>query len=86
MFVILTYDINAKRVGKALKICRRYLHHVQRSVFEGQLTMAKLERLSKELEKVIEPGQDAICIYIMESTRFTNRLEIGRTADRSNIL
>lgn len=35
MFIILSYDINKKRVGKILKICRKYLVHVQKSVFEA---------------------------------------------------
>lgn len=41
MFVILVYDINIKRNKKVLKICRRYLNHVQKSVFEGVITEAK---------------------------------------------
>ena len=52
MFVILTYDVNSKRVGKALKICRKYLSHVQRSVFEGNITEGKLRKLQKELQRV----------------------------------
>ncbi|MEN2993717.1 MAG: CRISPR-associated endonuclease Cas2, partial [Thermodesulfovibrio sp.] len=45
MRVILVYDINEKRVSKVLKTCRKYLHWVQNSVFEGELTEAKLEKL-----------------------------------------
>ena len=44
MFVILVYDINIKRNKKVLKICRRYLNHVQKSVFEGVITEAKLKK------------------------------------------
>jgi CRISPR-associated protein Cas2 len=29
MFVIVTYDISAKRVSKVMKVCRKYLTHVQ---------------------------------------------------------
>ena len=35
MFVILVYDVHVKRVNKMLKLVRRYLVHVQKSVFEG---------------------------------------------------
>lgn len=46
MFVILSYDINATRVGKAKKICRKYLNHVQKSVFDGAITEGQLKRFS----------------------------------------
>lgn len=35
MYVILTYDVKVKRNPKVLKLCRKYLTHVQKSVFEG---------------------------------------------------
>ena len=47
MFVILTYDIGAKRVSKIMKICRKYLLHVQRSVFEGNITRSSFEETEK---------------------------------------
>ena len=50
MFVIVTYDVNVKRNNKVLKICRKYLVHVQKSVFEGNITEAKLRKL-KSLRK-----------------------------------
>ena len=34
MFVIVTYDVSSKRVVKVMKTCRKYLTHVQKSVFE----------------------------------------------------
>lgn len=37
MFVVLTYDISGPHIQKVLKICRRYLIHVQNSVFEGTI-------------------------------------------------
>lgn len=48
MYVVLTYDVNEKRVQKAMKVCRKYLVHVQKSVFEGNITEAKLKKLKKE--------------------------------------
>ena len=60
MFVILTYDINRKRVSKVMKICRKYLVHIQESVFEGTITEGKLTRLKKELKYIVE---DICCEY-----------------------
>ena len=48
MFAIVTYDVNARRNSRILKICRRYLNHVQQSVFEGMITEAKLALLEDE--------------------------------------
>ena len=45
MYVILVYDIGEKRVGKMLKLCRKYLNWIQNSVFEGEITEVKLEEL-----------------------------------------
>ena len=49
MFIILTYDVNKNRVNKVHKICLKYLIHIQKSVFEGMITQAKLDKLKKEL-------------------------------------
>ena len=53
MFVIVTYDVASKRVAKVMKTCRKYLTHVQKSVFEGMITEGKLKRLKEELDKLI---------------------------------
>ncbi len=34
MYYIAVYDVGEKRVGKMLKIFRKYMHHIQNSVFE----------------------------------------------------
>ncbi len=45
MYVIAVYDVGKRRVGKMLKLCRRYLNWIQNSVFEGEITEAKLLEL-----------------------------------------
>lgn len=86
MYIILTYDINKKRVGKAMKICRKYLFHLQKSVFEGTLTEAKLKKLKQELEKLIDPNTDSVCIYEMDSTKYIQKEQIGITQSFYNII
>lgn len=77
MKVILVYDINEKRVSKVLKTCRKYLYWVQNSVFEGEISPAKLERLKVELKKIIDESEDSIIIYTFRSEWYTNRETIG---------
>lgn len=86
MFVILAYDVNAKRVAKTLKICRRYLLRVQNSLFEGELTEGQLKRLKAELEKAVRPEQDSVQIYVLQSGRYIRRDQLGVMKNDSNII
>ncbi|PWA13090.1 CRISPR-associated endonuclease Cas2 [Pueribacillus theae] len=78
MFVILVYDFGQKRVGKALKICRKYLHWVQNSVFEGEISRANFVKLKKELEKLLDAEEDSIIIYTFRSQKYSKREIMGR--------
>lgn len=66
----MVYDISLlhredqRRLLKVLKIARKYLHHVQRSVFEGELTESKLKRLEAELLSVVDTDRDSVIIYV----------------------
>jgi CRISPR-associated protein Cas2 len=77
MFVILVYDMNEKRVGRALKICRKYLNWVQNSVFEGEISRAGLKKLKVELNKLMDPEEDSVILYIMRTTKYSERQIIG---------
>ncbi len=77
MFVIMVYDVNEKRVGKALKISRKYLNWVQNSVFEGEITKAKLVKLKTEMKNLINKDEDSVIFYELRSTSYTNRDIIG---------
>ena len=73
MFVILVYDIGEKRVGKVLKTTRKYLYHVQNSVFEGEISEENLKMLKKELFRKINKEEDSIIIYKFRSTKYYDR-------------
>ena len=63
MFVILAYDVQAKRVAKVMKTVKKYLLPIQKSVFEGYLTEAQVKQLKKELLSCIDPEHDAVVLY-----------------------
>lgn len=86
MYVILVYDINQKRVGKALKICRKYLSHIQKSVFEGNITEAKLNSLKTELGNLVDVQRDSVIIYRLDSVKYTKKEQIGVVQSISNII
>ena len=55
MYIILTYDISiedngAKILRNVFKICKKYLYHVQFSVFEGEISPSQFTALSIELK------------------------------------
>ena len=74
MFVIVTYDVNVKRNNKVLKICRKYLIHVQKSVFEGNITEAKLRKLKSELKRTTKTDEDSVIIYRFDSLKYSSKV------------
>ncbi len=86
MFIILSYDINIKRVSKVMKICRKYLKPVQRSVYEGDLTNAQLNRLKGELGSCINTDEDAIIIFRLDSVKYARKEQIGQIVQFRNII
>jgi len=77
MFVILVYDTLAERNPRVLKTCRKYLHWVQRSVFEGQLSAAQYRLLTRELAAQIDTGYDSVRIYRVRAPEFIETHAIG---------
>ena len=60
--------------------------HVQNSVFEGMITEAKLNKLKHELEKVIVPADNSICIYEIQNIKYARKESIGIIKHKDNIL
>lgn len=77
MFIIMAYDIGVKRVSKTLKVGRKYLTWIQNSVFEGEITRAKFERLKSEMHHIIDTEHDSIVYYIFRTKTYTARETMG---------
>ncbi len=75
------YDVGEKRVGKVLKIFRKYLTWIQNSVFEGDITKSKLEKLKIELTKIIDKDYDSIVFFQMRSERAYKKEFVGKEFD-----
>ncbi len=86
MFAIVVYDVGVKRVSKVMRVCKKYFIHVQKSVFEGMISDAKLKQFQQEVRKKIDIEQDHICIYEFDSLRYSRKELIGSTEIKSNIL
>ncbi len=92
MFVIGVYDISIinhsgeKRLPKIMKIMRQYLHHTQKSVFEGEITTAKFFELNKKLEKFIDKNFDYVVFYQIDNPKNIKRTTIGLDFNPNNTI
>lgn len=78
MYVIVVYDVNEKRVARALKVCRQFLNWVQNSVFEGETTPAKLKELKLRLKKVMNEKEDSVLFYVFAEQRLMDKQVLGQ--------
>ncbi|AUJ32820.1 MAG: CRISPR-associated endonuclease Cas2 [Liquorilactobacillus nagelii] len=82
MYIILVYDIaldqnGAKVLRHVFKICKKYLSHVQKSVFEGELTKSQLQKLTTELDKWVRNDKDSIIIFKNRNKNWLDKKFIG---------
>lgn len=78
MYVIVVYDVEQQRVTKVCKYLRRYLHWVQNSAFEGEITEAQLEKLKSGLKKIVDADSDSVYIYKLPQERYLHKEIIGQ--------
>ena len=76
MCVIVVYDMEADRTHLMLKLCRRYLVHVQNSVLEGEISEGDLATLKGEIEDLLQEGE-SVMVYELSSDRLLNRTVYG---------
>ena len=69
-FVYLFYDIEEKRVNKVFKICKKYLNHIQNSVFKGDITPSKLIQLEEELKRIIKDNDKITILKFINKNNF----------------
>jgi CRISPR-associated protein Cas2 len=78
MYVILVYDVGEKRVGKMLKLCRKYLNWIQNSVFEGDITEVKMKELISNSKVIMDSSEDSIIIFSNQTGYYMNKEVIGK--------
>ncbi|WP_123621574.1 CRISPR-associated endonuclease Cas2 [Halorubrum sp. CSM-61] len=76
MYVVLVYDMEAERTQRMLKLCRRYLTHVQNSVLEGHITEGDLSKLENSIDDLLITGESVI-IYELSSETLLDRTVYG---------
>ncbi len=91
MFVIGVYDISTvdkpgrRRLNKIKDLMRRYLHHTQKSVFEGEITEGQLLELKKLVMKLIDEEEDYVVFYKVSSVKNIERENLGIDFDPTDV-
>lgn len=86
MYVVLVYDISGEENGqkvlsKVFKICKKYLTHIQNSVFEGEITEGQRAKLNAELNKLIRKKLDSVIIFKSRNERWIDKEFWGKNDD-----
>ena len=87
MYVILVYDVNLedkegqKVLRNVFKTCKKYLVHIQNSVFEGELLESQAIKLKAELDKYIRESKDSVILFKSRNQRWMEKEFLGMIED-----
>ena len=91
MYIVLVYDVSqeengARRWSRIFKICKKYLTHIQNSVFEGELSKGQLAQLQKELKEYIDKELDSVIIFKSRQEKWSDKEFWGRKDDLTSFI
>ncbi|MCB0593660.1 MAG: CRISPR-associated endonuclease Cas2 [Lewinellaceae bacterium] len=84
MYVIAVYDVAAERTPKMLKLCRRYLHWIQNSVFEGEISEVRLKELITEAQLIMDESYDSFIIFKNRHVHWLDKQLIGKPLSQTD--
>lgn len=91
MYVVLVYDVSKdengqKRWSHIFKICKKYLSHIQNSVFEGEISVVQLTKMKQELEPYINSRLDSVVIFKSRQQKWLDKELWGRQDDLTDFI
>ena len=89
MYVILVYDIKSdeggqKILSKTFKTCKKYLSHIQNSVFEGELSKSQIIKLQYELNDIIRKDKDSVILFKSRNEKWLEKEMWGLDKDKTS--
>ncbi len=89
MYVILVYDISLEPPGariwrKVFGISKRYLNHVQNSVFEGEMTQSQIKEMQIEIQRYIRKDLDSVILFKSRNERWLEKEMWGNEEDKTS--
>lgn len=91
MYIVLVYDISQEKNGQkrwshVFKICKKYLSHIQNSVFEGELSNAQLQKLKQELHPYVDKTLDSVIIFKSRQEKWLDKEFWGKMDDETGFI
>lgn len=91
MYVVLVYDISKtengqKRWSHIFKICKKYLSHIQNSVFEGEISKVQLTKMQQELKPYIDKDLDSVIIFKSRQEKWLDKELWGKQEDKTSFM
>lgn len=91
MYVVLVYDISqekngAKRWSKVFKISKKYLSHIQNSVFEGEISKVQLTKMQNELKPHIDKNLDSVIVFKSRQEKWLEKDFWGKDNDMTDFM
>ena len=90
MYVIAVYDISTveksgqRRLNKIMKLFRRFFSHMQKSVFEGEISQSNFMKLQAETLEVINDRTDYVLFYRIDNKKNLKKVSLGIDFDPSS--
>jgi len=60
-------EAGKNRVTKVFKICKKYFHHHQKSIFRGNITPSQIIKFRDEIKTVIDEELDFVSIIKLQN-------------------
>lgn len=91
MYIVLVYDISQndkgqKRWSHVFKLCKKYLSHIQNSVFEGEISKGQLKKLELEMRPYINETFDSVIIFKCRQEKWIDREFWGKKKDNTSFM
>ena len=91
MYVVLVYDVSKdengqKRWSHIFKICKKYLSHIQNSVFEGEISVVQLTKMKQELEPYINSRLVSVVIFKSRQQKWLDKELWGKQDDLTDFI
>lgn len=91
MYVVLVYDVSKdengqKRWSHIFKICKKYLSHIQNSVFEGEISVVQLTKMKQELEPYINSRLDSVVVFKSRQQKWLDKELWGKQDDLTDFI
>jgi CRISPR-associated protein Cas2 len=65
-----------------LKLCRQYLHWIQNSVFEGEISEVKLKELMIKAEAFLDLNEDSVIVFKSRTQQWLQKEVLGQERKR----